>query len=61
LITGWFVGDVVLTWQEYRGLMAGLLAPDGPSSGQTRLSHWLSDNRDRIGMRYASEVSRHYR
>src|SRR5579871_1861597 len=27
LVTGWFVGDVILTWQEYRGLMADLLAP----------------------------------
>jgi NADH dehydrogenase len=60
-VTGWFVGDVVLTWQEYRGLMANLLAPDGPSAGQTRLTHWLAENRDRIGTRYASEVTRHYR
>ena len=61
LITGWFVGDVVLTWEEYRALMADLLAPAGPASGQTRLTEWLADNRERVGMRYASEVSRHYR
>jgi uncharacterized protein YbjT (DUF2867 family) len=60
-VTGWFVGDVVLTWQEYRGLMSNLLAPDGPPAGQTRLTHWLAENRDRIGLRYASEVARHYR
>lgn len=59
-ITGWLVGDVVLTWQEYRGLMADLLAPEGPSSGETRLSQWLSENRDQVGRRYASEVARHY-
>jgi len=59
-ITGGLVGDVVLTWEEYRGLMAELLAPEGPSSGQTRLSSWLSENRERIGRRYASEVARHY-
>lgn len=34
LVTGWFVGDVVLTWEEYRGLMANLLAPEGPSTGK---------------------------
>ena len=57
---GWLVGDVVLAWQEYRGLMADLLAPGGPSTGETRLSNWLRENRDRIGRRYASEVARHF-
>ena len=59
-LAGWFVGDVVLTWEEYKGLMGGLLAPDGPSSGQTCLSQWLAANREHIGRRYASEVARHY-
>ncbi len=60
LVAGWFVGDVVLTWEEYKGLMAGLLAPEGPSTGETSLGHWLSANREQIGKRYASEVARHY-
>ncbi|HEV2195278.1 MAG TPA: NAD(P)H-binding protein [Candidatus Acidoferrum sp.] len=59
-VTGWLVGDVVLTWEEYKGLMAGLLAPEGPSSGETRLSQWIAANREQIGKRYASEVARHY-
>ena len=59
-IAGWFVGDVVLTWEEYKGLMANLLAPDGPSTGETCLSHWLAANRELVGKRYASEVARHY-
>ena len=59
-VTGWFVKDVVLTWEEYKGLMANLLAPEGPSSGQTRLSQWLAENHERIGRHYASEVARHY-
>jgi NADH dehydrogenase len=59
-LTGWLVGDVVLTWQEYQGLMANLLAPEGPASGNTRLSDWLAQNRDQVGVRYASEVARHY-
>jgi uncharacterized protein YbjT (DUF2867 family) len=59
-IIGWFLGDVVLTWEEYRGLMANLLAPEGPSTGETRLSQWLAANREKIGTRYASEVARHY-
>ncbi len=60
LATGWFVGDVILTWEEYRGLMSNLLAPEGPSSGSTRLSQWLAEHRERVGVRYASEVARHY-
>jgi len=61
LVSGWFVGDTILTWEEYQGLMGDLLAPGGTSSGQTRLSQWLADNRERVGMRYASEVARHYK
>jgi len=60
LLTGWFVGDVVLTWEEYKGLMGNLLAPESPSSGKTRLSQWLAENREDIGKQYASEVARHY-
>lgn len=60
LMTGWWVRDVVLTWEEYKGLMANLLAPGGSPSGKTRLSEWLAENRERIGAIYASEVVRHY-
>ena len=59
-VAGWLVGDVVLTWEEYKGLMAGLLAPAGLSTGETCLSQWLAANRREIGTRYASEVARHY-
>jgi NADH dehydrogenase len=57
---GWFVGDIVLTWEEYKGLMAGLLAPEGPATGETCLSQWLAANREHVGRRYASEIARHY-
>jgi len=60
LVTGWFMGDVVLTWEEYKGLMGNLLAPQGSPTGQTRLSEWLTENHERVGRRYASEVARHY-
>lgn len=59
-LAGWFVGDVVLTWEEYKGLMAGLLAPEGLATGEICLSQWLAANREHIGKRYASEVARHY-
>jgi uncharacterized protein YbjT (DUF2867 family) len=60
LLAGWFLGDVVLTWEEYRGLTGNLLAPEGPASGSTRLSEWLSARKESVGKRYASEVARHY-
>jgi uncharacterized protein YbjT (DUF2867 family) len=59
-LIGWFVGDVVLTWEEYKGLMGNLLAPEGTSAGQTSLSEWLAENHERVGRHYASEVARHY-
>jgi uncharacterized protein YbjT (DUF2867 family) len=59
-LAGWFVGDVVLTWEEYKGLMGNLLAPEGPSTGETCLNQWLAANREYIGTKYASEVARHY-
>jgi uncharacterized protein YbjT (DUF2867 family) len=60
LLAGWIVGDVVLTWEEYRGLMDNLLAPEGPATGETMLSEWLLENAGRLGREYASEVGRHY-
>ncbi len=59
-VTGWFVRDTVLTWQEYQGLMSGLLGSESPDAGTTRLSEWLRANRESLGRRYASEVARHY-
>jgi uncharacterized protein YbjT (DUF2867 family) len=59
-LIGKAVGDTILTWEEYKGLMGNLLASQAPAAGATRLSQWLEENRDRVGMRYASEVARHY-
>ena len=59
--TGWFVGDVILTWEEYLGLMGGLLAVETPPPGKTRLTDWLRENASTVGVRYASEVARHFR
>jgi len=59
-IAGWWLHDVVLTWEEYRGLMDNLLVVDGPSTGATRLTHWLGNHREEVGKHYASELARHY-
>lgn len=60
-LIGALVGDVVLTQDEVNGLMAGLLVSSEPPRGKTHLANWLRENRDTIGMRYASEMKKHYR
>jgi NADH dehydrogenase len=56
-----FVLDVVLTLEEVDGLMAGLLVSSEPPRGMTRLADWLRENRDTVGVRYASELARHFK
>ncbi len=58
---GALVGDVLLTADEVRGLMAGLLASREPPAGRTRFSEWLAAHRGLLGAVYASELERHYR
>jgi uncharacterized protein YbjT (DUF2867 family) len=60
LAIGWMLGDVVLTWEEYRGLMDKLLESDAAAAGVTRLSQWLAQHGDSVGRKYASEVARHF-
>lgn len=60
-VIGLFVRDVVVTPEEIEGLMSDLLVSDAPPTCRTRLSDWLGQNADSIGVRYASELRRHYR
>jgi NADH dehydrogenase len=55
-----FVGDVILTPEEVKGLMANLLVSKDPALGKTAFRDWLDDNKSTVGMRYASEIQRHY-
>ncbi len=55
-----FLGDVLLTPEEVDGLMAGLLVSDAPPRCRTRLGDWLEANSGRVGVKYASELVRHY-
>jgi len=57
-LMGKIVGDVILTRDEIKGLMAGLLCTTSPPVGQTRLSDWVRRHGDQLGRRYASEISR---
>ena len=58
---GVFVKDVVLTPDEVEGLMAGLLVSNDPPRGQKSLREWLQENKDFLGVHYASELARHYK
>jgi NADH dehydrogenase len=56
-----FVGDVLLTPEEVDGLMADLLVSKEPPRGKIRISDWLEANKEYIGIKYASELERHYK
>ncbi len=55
---GTVVGDVVVTRQEIRGLMADLLCVESPPTGSTRLTDWAAEHAESLGRRYASELAR---
>jgi len=58
LLLGLFVGDVVITQDEIKGLMDELLYVDSPPIGKTRLTEWAQQNRQSLGLKYASELRR---
>jgi uncharacterized protein YbjT (DUF2867 family) len=58
---GYLVDDVLLTKEEVSGLMANLLVSKQPPTGSTSLREWLLGHADAVGIRYASEIERHYR
>ncbi len=60
-LVGVWVRDVVLTRDELAGLMANLLVSAAAPTGQTLFSRWLQENRDQLGVHYASELARHFR
>jgi uncharacterized protein YbjT (DUF2867 family) len=57
---GSMVGDVLLTSDEVAGLMSNLLVSNGPPTGTTPLSTWLTENATTVGRAYASELRRHF-
>jgi NADH dehydrogenase len=57
-LVGQIQGDVTLTREEIKGLMAGLLYVDAPPAGWTKLSEWARQHADTLGQAYASELAR---
>ncbi len=57
---GLLVRDVVLTTDEIRGLMAGLLVSHAPPFGRIAFTDWLAANAGSLGRAYANELGRHF-
>jgi NADH dehydrogenase len=57
---GLLVHDVVLTPDEIKGLMAGLLVSHDPPLGAIAFSQWLAEHNTSIGRAYANELDRHF-
>src|SRR6185503_8656803 len=55
-----FVRDVILTPEEVDGLMSNLLVSKEPARAKTAFKDWLNSNRETVGMKYASELQRHF-
>jgi NADH dehydrogenase len=55
-----FVGDVILTPEEVDGLMSDLLVSKEPARAKTAFKDWLHNNRETVGVKYASELQRHF-
>ena len=55
---GKIVHDVVITRDEIRGLMDGLLCVGSEPSGTTSLTNWASEHGSELGVTYASELAR---
>lgn len=57
-LVGLVTGDVVITREEIRGLMEGRLCVEAPPLGATKLTAWMEQHKDTLGLHYTSELAR---
>ena len=57
-LIGKMVGDIFLTREEISGLMQDLLCTDSKPAGKTKLTEWVRQHADELGVKYASELAR---
>jgi uncharacterized protein YbjT (DUF2867 family) len=57
-LIGKVTGDVMLTRDEVKGLMADLLVSHAPPTASGRLSEWVHQHAVDLGQHYASEIAR---
>ncbi|MBI3006183.1 MAG: NAD-dependent epimerase/dehydratase family protein [Ignavibacteriales bacterium] len=60
-IIGFALRDKLLTRDELKGLMDGLLTSSQAPNGATRFSEWIEANKKTVGSRYSSELARHFK
>lgn len=60
-IIGFFLGDVLLTKNELKGLMQEKLTSEQAPNGTAQFSDWLKKNYSILGSNYSSEIARHFR
>lgn len=60
-VAGLLLRDVVVTRDELEALGAGLLVSHERPLGVDRFETWLTENADRLGRRYTSELARNFR
>jgi len=59
-LVGRAIRDVLITRDEIAGLMAGLLVSGQAPTCSTRFSDWVAQHASELGVRYTSELRRHY-
>ena len=59
-LLGLAIGDVLLTKDEYAAMSGGLADTDGPATGTTAVSAWLTEHGSNLGLTYANEIERHF-
>lgn len=57
-VVGLLHHDVTITYDEIKGLMAGLLYTGSPPAGSTMLTEWLKEHAAEVGRHYHSELKR---
>jgi uncharacterized protein YbjT (DUF2867 family) len=60
-LLGLALRDTLLTAEEYQAMADGLADTDGPATGETSLTRWITDHKDTLGRVYANELTRHFR
>ena len=57
IVSSW-KNDVTITQEEIKGLMDNLLYVDDKPIGTIKLSEWMKENKETLGVNYASELER---
>ena len=59
-LLGLALRDTLLTAEEYQAMADGLADTDGPATGDTALTEWITAHKDTLGRVYANELTRHF-